>query len=211
MKEEDAKKIMSNLREDYNLAAVSFARSRDRMWEELKFLFDKAEEGDVVLDLGCGNGRFSQYLEKTTYFGIDFSQKLINEAEKRFPKKSFLQADALNLPFENDFFDKIYSIAVIHQIPSHNYRLKALKETKRVLKSGGKIYFTAWEMDEETKGVCQKSGEKDVFLKRDRYYYLFEKEEFIELFREAGFFIEESGIVCEGKRSNFYVVARKKS
>ncbi len=210
MKEKDASRIMNNLREDYNLAAAPFARSRDRMWEELKFLFDCAKEGDAVLDLGCGNGRFSQYLEHTRYIGVDFSEKLIEEAKKRFPKKEFLVGSALSLPFKDAFFDKIYSIAVIHQIPSLDYREKAVAEARRVLKDEGEIFFTAWQMDEETKALCQKENEKDVFLKRDRYYYLFEEEEFVDLFYKGGFDVLRSGVIKEGKRSNFFVVARKR-
>ncbi len=211
MKEEDAKKIINDLRRDYNLVSSSFARSRDRMWPEVKFLFDYTKEEERVLDLGCGNGRFSIYLEKADYVGVDFSEGMIEEARKRFPEKKFLVSDAFNLPFKENYFDKIYSIAVVHQIPSHEYRLQVLSEIKRVLKKGGMFFLTAWKMSEEEKDFCIKTsfGEQDIFLKRKRYYYLFKEKELSLLLKEAGFVVYEEGIVVEDKRNNFYLIAKK--
>jgi ubiquinone/menaquinone biosynthesis C-methylase UbiE len=213
MEKKDAKRIMNDLRKDYNLTASSFASSRDRLWPEFSFLFDSAREGERVLDLGCGNGRFSQCLEKTDYTGIDFSEELIKEAKKRFPQKRFLVANVLKLPFKEKFFDKVYSIAVIHQIPSHEKRIEVLQETKRVLKEGGKAFFTVWNMDEETKKSSREisADGKEVFLKRKRYYYLFKKEEFSSLFKEAGFLVEEDGTLGKERACNFYVIAQKKT
>ncbi len=211
MKENKAKKIMNDLQEDYNLVATSFASSRDRMWPELEFLFKQAKKGESVLDLGCGNGRFSEYLKETKYVGVDFSSGMIREAKKRFPGKQFLTSSVLDLPFKESFFDKIYSIAVIHQIPSHKYRIKMLKEAKRILKKSGRVFFTAWKMDKETKEKCQilSPQGKDVFLKRKRYYYLFDEGELSDIFREAGFFVEKEGVIGEEKKCNFYIIANK--
>ena len=211
MKEEDAKKIINDLRKDYNLVSSSFARSRDHMWPEVKFLFDYAKDGERVLDLGCGNGRFSNYLGKVDYVGIDFSEGMIKEAKKRFPEKRFLVDEAFNLPFEENYFDKVYGIAVIHQIPSHKYRLRALSEIKRVLKKGGMVFLTAWKMSEEEKRICNGTSfsEQDIYLKRKRYYYLFEEKELFLLLEEAGFNVYKEGTAFEGKRNNYYVIAKK--
>jgi ubiquinone/menaquinone biosynthesis C-methylase UbiE len=219
MKLTDAKKIMNDLQEDYNLISSSFATSRDRLWPEMKFLFDYAKENERVLDIGCGNGRFSQYLEKADYMGIDFSQKLIEEAKKRFPQKNFLMADALSLPFENESFNKVYGIAVIHHIPSFEYKLKILLEAKRVLMSGGYLFLTAWNLTEKNKKFLIKNtlqnlfsfsfSWQDFFIKRKRYYYLFKKNELSSLAKKAGFEIIEEGIIKEERRNNFYLIAKK--
>jgi tRNA (uracil-5-)-methyltransferase TRM9 len=211
MKEEEANKIINDLRKDYNLVSSSFARTRDRMWPEVKFLFDYAKEGEKVLDLGCGNGRFSHYLEKTEYVGIDFSEGMIKEAKKRFPGKKFLVGNAFSLPFKENYFDKVYSIAVIHQIPSHKYRLQALSEIKRVLKKGGEVFLTVWKMSEEEKNLCTKTSfsEQDIYLKRKRYYYLFREKELSLLLKEANFVICKEDVVMEGRRNNYFVIAKK--
>ena len=50
--------------EDYNLIAEQFSRARPRIWNEMRFLFnDYLIEGEKVLDLGCGNGRFYELFE----------------------------------------------------------------------------------------------------------------------------------------------------
>ncbi len=221
MKKEDAKRMMEKLKEDYDLMSFSFAKTRDRLWPEMKFLFDRAREGEDVLDIGCGNGRFSQYLERVNYTGVDFSRKMIEEAQARFPEKNFLDGDILSLPFKENSFDKVYCIAVIHQIPSFEYRLQAMQEIERVLKPGGIIFATAWNIWKRNKIFCIKKmvsnfffsrslGPRDIILKRDRYYYVFRKKELSHLAEKAGLVAEEEGLAEEGKRSNFYLVARKK-
>ncbi len=220
MKKEDAKRIMERLKEDYDLISSSFAKNRERVWPEMKFLFDKAKKEERVLDLGCGNGRFSQYLEHTHYTGIDFSEKMISEAKARFPKKDFLVGDALSLPFQDNSFDRVYSIAVIHQIPSEALRIEALKEIKRVLKPEGRLYITVWNIWKNNKFFCVKQmmlnfffsrslGPRDIILKRDRYYYVFRKKELSRLAEKAELSPEEEGLAEEGKRSNFYLIAKK--
>ncbi len=219
MKKEKAKKVMESLREDYNLVSSSFARTRDRLWPAGKFLFDFAKKEEKVLDLGCGNGRFSQYLEGCDYTGVDFSSGMVSEAKKRFPEKKFIVASALSLPFKDNFFDKIYSIAVIHQIPSTDYRKEALREAKRVLKKNGRIFITVWDLKKERRFFCLKQmmrnffwgpmGSKDIILKRDRYYYLFSKKELKKIFEDVGFEVEEDGTIEEKKHNNFYLIAKK--
>ncbi len=209
---------MSDLREDYNLVSSSFASTRDRLWPEMKFLFDYAKKGERILDVGCGNGRFSKYLEGTDYKGVDFSEKIIEEAEKRFPKKNFYVGDALSLPFKNESFDKVYGIAVIHQIPSYRYRLQAVLEMKRVLKPGGRIFLTVWEIGKGSKLFLAKNalrnlfspfGVRDFILKRRRYYYIFKKGELSALCANAGLFPEEEDVVVRKAERNLYIIARK--
>jgi ubiquinone/menaquinone biosynthesis C-methylase UbiE len=208
MARNNAKKIMNDLRDDYNLVSSSFASSRDRMWPELKFLFDYAKEKEKVLDLGCGNGRFSQYLEKTDYTGVDFSEGMILEAQKRFVGRKFLVGDALHLPFQENCFDKVYSIAMFHQIPSFEYRMQVLSEIKRVLKKEGKVFLTVWRLSGGEK-IEQFLEENEIYLKRKRYYYLFKEKELSSLLKEAGFSVLEEGIVSEKERSNIYIIAKK--
>lgn len=219
MKTKKAKIIMKKLQKDYNLVASSFASTRDRLWPEMKVLFDYAKKGERVLDVGCGNGRFSKYLSGTEYVGVDFSEKMIEEAEKRFPEKNFKVANILSLPFQDNYFDKVYGIAVIHQIPSYEYRLKALLEIKRVLKPGGYLFLTVWDIAQGRKVFFLQNalrnffssslGRKDFILKRERYYYVFEKGELSTISRKAGFTPTKEGELKREKRRNFYLIARK--
>ena len=97
-----------------------------------------------MLDLGCGNGRLYKMIEKLNvdYIGIDLSENLIKKAEELYPNAKFYVASALDLPFPDNMFDKIISIAVLHHIPSYKLRIKFMEEAYRVLKKDGQLILT---------------------------------------------------------------------
>jgi ubiquinone/menaquinone biosynthesis C-methylase UbiE len=108
----------------------------------------KLGEGDVVLDLGCGEGRhvISTYAEgkNVTSVGVDLSFDDLCTSQKRFNEfprihdanKHFALSvgSALNLPFADNTFDKVVCSEVLEHIP--DYR-QALTEINRVLKPNG--------------------------------------------------------------------------
>jgi ubiquinone/menaquinone biosynthesis C-methylase UbiE len=226
---EFAKFILEKTKENYNLIAKEFAATRKEIWEELKFLFEDLKEGEKVLDLGCGNGRWYKVFKekRVDYFGVDNSEKLIEIAKENFPDAKFFVGDALNLPFPDNFFNKVYSIAVLHHIPSDTLRMKFLKEAKRVLKHQGKLVLTVWRFVQKEEifrlvkytilkilGIS-KLDFKDVFepwgKKVVRYYHCFSKRELENLVKKAGFEILKSGVVKNkrGNRQNYYIICKK--
>jgi ubiquinone/menaquinone biosynthesis C-methylase UbiE len=102
---EYAKKILDETKGNYNLISEDFSRTRNKFWEEMSFISGYAGKGDKILDLGCGNGRLSEIFRGNAvdYYGVDFSDKLIEIARKRYPQLRFQTADALNLPFPDNF------------------------------------------------------------------------------------------------------------
>jgi alkylated DNA repair protein alkB family protein 8 len=154
-----AQYLLEKTREDYNQIASRFSLTRERLWPELLPLVRHIKPNDKVLDLGCGNGRLIEAIKDLPieYTGLDISDKLISLAQERFENlektgqlkiKNYrlLVGNALDLPFENASFDKIFSIAALHQIPSTEYRLQFLKEAKRVLKKDGLLVLTVWNL-----------------------------------------------------------------
>lgn len=237
MKKKYAEYLLKKTIEDYNLIAEQFSRARPRIWDEMRFLFDDyLIDGEKVLDLGCGNGRFYELFEsrKIDYIGIDSSKKLIEIAKIRYPKVKFQVVNALNLSFPNNFFDKIYSIAVLHHIPSKELRLQFLKEVKRVLKPKGLLILTVWDLWQKNRtrnlifkfGLLKLLGKtkldfKDVLMKWQRrencYFHCFSKKELQSLLNEAGFKIKKEGKILLGgesrkakwPNSNFYIIVEK--
>ena len=94
-------------------------------------------QDDHVIDLGCGTGfLFEQISQKIKILvGIDLSINSLKEAKKRLKKSSniaLVRADADNIPFLNQFFDKIIAISLLQNMPNN---LKTLEEMKRIAKS----------------------------------------------------------------------------
>lgn len=208
----DVNSILNKLKEDYNNIALKYSQVREKEWKEMDFLFDKILEKDKVLDLGCGNGRFYPAFEKrkADYYGIDFSSNLIEIAKEKYPLGNFSTGDAFDLKFENEFFDKIYSIAVLHHIPGEELRIKFLKEVIRVLKEQGLLILTVWDLKDK-----QKNEEKDVFLSwygaKDCYFHVFTLKELEDLVILSGLKIIEKGEIIVGQRpyNNFYIICKK--
>jgi SAM-dependent methyltransferase len=221
-----AKKILSKTVEDYNSIADKYSRVREKDWKEMDFLFDKhLDSKDKVLDLGCGNGRFYNSFVKrgVEYYGTDPSLKLIGIAKENHPSGNFQTVSGDSLPFSEGYFDKVFSIAVLHHIPSAFLRLQFLKEAKRVLKTGGYLILTVWNLKEKVEKDLSITGwfkrrnldKGDVFLpwygSKDTYFHCFNLEELIQLTKEAGFEVVDRGEILVGQRpySNFYIVAKK--
>ncbi|MCX7880087.1 MAG: class I SAM-dependent methyltransferase [Ignavibacteria bacterium] len=98
--------------------------------------------GMKVLDVGCGTGNFSLKLAKLKCIvtGIDISTKMLEIAQHKAKKENlnieFLNGNAENLPFEDNFFDSALSVATFEFIDNPQ---KALNEIFRVTKPNGKI------------------------------------------------------------------------
>jgi len=94
---------------------------------------------DKVIDVGCGNGAITALIaqEALQVAGVDFSQKLLAQAEKRANVRYYL-AESTNLPFEDNVFDKGLCYFVIHHLENKEL-FSTLKELSRVCKPGARI------------------------------------------------------------------------
>ena len=152
MKKETARKILSETENGYDLISQKFSQTRKHFWRGLEFIADYAKDGDRVLDYGCGNGRLLELFgaKAIEYYGADVSQGLLDLAKEKYPEKAaaFIKLDPNqnSLPFETDFFNTAYSIAVFHHFPGSDYRESLAKELYRVVTPEGYVVVTVWNL-----------------------------------------------------------------
>jgi len=238
MKKDYAERLLRETKEKYNLVAREFARYRKKPWPEAKFLVDEyAIPGERILDLGCGVGQWYEFFNKkeVDYTGVDFSEKLIEIARNKHPKARFKLADAINLPFPDRYFDKVYAVALFHHIPSKEFQMQLLKEIKRVLKLDGLLISTVWNLWQKwrTRKIIFKFALLKILGKskldfgdilmdwqgmKNCYFHCFTKKKLLKLIREIDFNLVRDGEFLVGtekkftpklSNSNFYIIAQK--
>jgi len=145
----DQENIIESVKNTYDTIGKEFSASRQYIWPDLKPFLANVKPNSSVLDVGCGNGRLLMGLPRNTkYTGLDISKELLREAQKAHPEYKFIEADITkdsawkNLPQ----FDYIYSIAVLHHLPTEKDQLFVLEQIKKHLKPKGKVLITSWNL-----------------------------------------------------------------
>jgi len=92
----------------------------------------------VVLDIGCGTGRWSKYVSKNVKWveAIDPSQAVLSAAAltKDLPNIRISKASVDNIPFADNSFDMAFSLGVLHHIPD---TADAMKKCVAKIKTNG--------------------------------------------------------------------------
>jgi 2-polyprenyl-3-methyl-5-hydroxy-6-metoxy-1,4-benzoquinol methylase len=112
-------------------------RDSERNFLEKTALRPEDLKGKLVLDVGCGMGRFAEVATRwgARVVGIDLSLAA-EVAAKNLVDRDFVafQADVFSLPFALESFDLIYSLGVLHHTPDCEAAVKSLE---KFLKPGG--------------------------------------------------------------------------
>ena len=137
------------------------------------------EDGDRVLDVGCGTGFATEgILEHTEHVhGLDQSVHQMEKAWQKFGKHDrvrFYRGDAERLPFEDDTFDIVWSSGSIEYWPDP---VAALVECRRIANPGGQVLVVGPNYPSNT--VFQKLA--------DAFMLFYDAEEADRMFEEAGY------------------------
>jgi ubiquinone/menaquinone biosynthesis C-methylase UbiE len=98
------------------------------------------EPGDIVLDVGCGEGLITALLapQCRQVIGCDYSTEAVAAATQQFPGIQFVYSNSTHLRFGNASFTK----AVLSDVAEHLLPLqleRTLEEAHRVLRTGGSL------------------------------------------------------------------------
>ena len=219
----DSTDLIKHNRVVYNRIAEHFSATREYNWADVIALVDYTKPSDTVLDLGCGNGRLYQMLAKkqVEYVGVDQSEELITLAKKKYPDAEFVVGEMSAFNFSAEMFDDIFCIAAFNHIPGEDLQIQCLQEMRRVLKLGGHLFMTNWNLhsrsaQENIKKHCWKilpdiknSIGIDIMVPwknsegqilGERYYHGFTIPELMNLFNAVGFKIEDQYYSKKGAR-----------
>lgn len=105
-------------------------------------------ENKLVLEAGCGAGRFTEVLSKktNTLVSLDISNAVdaaYLNLNSQNPNVKFLQADILDLPLKRNFFDVAICVGVLQHTPN---TLESMREIVACVKPGGWIFVDHYKL-----------------------------------------------------------------
>ena len=125
--------------------------------------FDNISKNKIVLDAGCGTGKYLRVLEKDSikYIGIDLSNNQLEKAKIKSTNNNsmFICSNLSNIPLDDNSVDLIVSSWVLGTILDLDERNKVFSELRRVLKINGMIILI--ENDENSEFEEIRNRTKD--------------------------------------------------
>jgi len=147
------------------------------------------KEGEVILDVGCGDGELTQKLQEKgcSVIGIDSSPSMIETAKNRGVESYVM--DGHNIPYQNKF-DAVFSNAALHWLTQPERAIKsaylALKANGRfVAEFGGKGNIAAL-----LKAMQEVFEENTDFGQFHMPWFFPSVEEYQVLLEQAGFHVK---------------------
>lgn len=145
---------MTSLEEYYNKfnedKRLNSRHGRVEFEISMKYIHDYIKPGDRIADIGAGTGRYSIPLFKEGYdvTAVEYVQHNLGRLKQKEPGIKAFKGNALRLKrLESDYFDGTIFFGPMYHLLSHEEKLQALKEAKRITKPGGYI-FVAYIMNE---------------------------------------------------------------
>ena len=207
LKKTNVTKVFDEVFNKYDVMNDLMSLGAHRIWKNKLIDWMNPGKNDHMVDIASGTGDIAKaFLKRTKFSGtvkcVEPNKNMLEIGEKKlkkFNKVKWYNSSAEKLPFKNDTFD----IYVVSFGIRNFYDIKlALKESRRVLKTGGR--FLCLEFSKVNNEVFSKiykkysklipSVGKYVVGRSEPYDYLlksieefYNQEELLNLIREAGY------------------------
>ena len=101
----------------------------------IKFVSKEVKEGEILLDAGCGDSPYYEFLKHSKYIGTDFLK-----VNKKYDKSKLNFVSSLDeLPLKDESVDTILCTQVLEHVENP---FKVMNEFKRILKKEGKLFIS---------------------------------------------------------------------
>mgnify|MGYP000365250910 FL=1 len=135
---DDVSKMFDAVANRYDFLNDLLSLGRTKAWRRVVTSIIAPKPGIKILDIAAGTGSSSRPLvdKGADVIALDFSEGMLAQGRKQNRDIKFMQGDALNLPFEENTFDVT---TISFGLRNTSDTSKALRESFRVLKSGGRM------------------------------------------------------------------------
>lgn len=166
------------------------------------------KKGQKLLDVGCGFGQsFKPFLEKDIKcYGVEVDQAICDITNEIFAKEGLVvdvrHGHNRSLPYEDEFFDYVLSINVIHYESDETLMNEAIAEHARVLKKGGKLFLMTVGPEHTIYKRAKCLGDhryeiSDFDFRNGDVYFYFDNLKYLNLYLQPHFKAIELGNVTE--------------
>jgi hypothetical protein len=147
----------------YDAIAEHFSHTRHSPWPRVQAFLRSLPPGSVVVDVGCGNGKYMGLRPDVLTVGCDRSPPLAEIAGRRGHNAAV--GDALAPPFRPGVADAALSIAVLHHISTRARRVALLAALLRCVRpAGGRLFVQAWAAEQGPDSRRDFSGGSDALV-----------------------------------------------
>jgi len=133
-----------------------------------------------VLDIGCGKGfqmfELTQSVPGIEVFGVDVSKYAFDNAKEEI-KENITVSCASDLPFEDNYFDFVFSINTLHNLKIDKL-FSAIKEINRVSKNNKYICVESYRNELEKQNLLYWQVTCESFYSPEEWEWIFKSNEY---------------------------------